>query len=165
MRRRGRQADPGPASPPAPADPERAASVRLIAEQLAGIRGPLLPILHEVVATHGSVHDDDVAVVADVLNLSRADVHGVVTFYHDFRRTPAPAHRVTVCRGEACQARGGEASYAVATGRWAGSTDVEVAEVFCLGLCAVGPSGTVDGTLHAALSPDRLEALTEGWQA
>ena len=75
-----RQRRPSPAPPPAPADPERAASVRAIAEQLAGIRGPLLPVLREVVDTHGYVHDDDVPVVAEVLNLSRADVHGVLTF-------------------------------------------------------------------------------------
>ena len=159
-----RQRRPGPAPAPAPADPRRAASVRAIAEQLAGIRGPLLPVLHEVVATHGYVDDDDVRVVADVLNLSRADVHGCLTFYHDLRRTPPPEHRVSLCRGEACQARGGEGLYAVAADRWAGSADVEVGEVFCLGLCAVGPSGTVDGTLHAALSPTRLDALTDGWR-
>lgn len=160
-----RQRRPGPAPAAAPADPQRAASVRAIAEQLAGIRGPLLPVLHEVVATHGYVTDDDVPVVAEVLNLSRADVHGCLTFYHDLRRTPPPAHRVSLCRGEACQARGGESLYAVATDRWSGSADVEVGEVFCLGLCAVGPSGTVDGTLHAALSPARLDSLAEGWQA
>ena len=68
--------------------------MRRITEQLRGLRGPLLPVLHEVVATHGYVDDDDVAVVAEVLNLSRADVHGVVTFYSDFRRTSPPAHRV-----------------------------------------------------------------------
>ena len=160
-----RQRGPGPAATPAPADTERAASVRAIAEQLAGIRGPLLPVLHEVVARHGYVHDDDVPVVAEVLNLSRADVHGVLTFYHDLRRTPPPAHRVSLCRGEACQARGAEGLYAVAADRWSGSADVEVGEVFCLGLCAVGPSGTVDGTLHAALSPERLDALTTRWRA
>ena len=160
-----RQRRPSPAPPPAPADPERAASVRAIAEQLAGIRGPLLPVLREVVDTHGYVHDDDVPVVAEVLNLSRADVHGVLTFYHDLRRTPPPSHRVSLCRGEACQARGGESLYAVAADRWAGSPDVEVGEVFCLGLCAVGPSGTVDGTLHAALSPERLAVLTQEWRA
>ena len=104
-----RQRGPGPAPAPAPADPERAASVRAIAEQLSTLRGPLLPVLHEVVATHGYVADDDVLVVAEVLNLSRADVHGVVTFYSDLRRTPPVAHRVALCRGEACQARGGEA--------------------------------------------------------
>ena len=158
-----RQRVPDPAAAPAPADPQRAASVRAIAEQLAGTRGPLLPILHEVLATHGYVHDDDVPVVAQVLNLSRADVHGVLTFYHDLRRTPPPAHRVALCRGEACQARGGEALCAVASDRWSGSVDVEVGEVFCLGLCAIGPSGTVDGVQHAALSPDRLSALADGW--
>lgn len=158
-----RQRGPGPAPAPAPADPERAASVRSIAEQLSSVRGPLLPILHEVVATHGWVTDDDVAVVAEVLNLSRADVHGVVGFYSDFRRTPPPAHRVALCRGEACQARGAEDLHAATTDRWAHSAEVEVAEVFCLGLCAVGPSGTVDGELHAALSPEKLDALTERW--
>lgn len=165
MRQSGRNRSPTPASAPAPADPQRASSVRAIAEHLAGTRGPLLPVLHEVVATHGFVHDDDVPVVAEVLNLSRADVHGVLTFYHDLRRTPPPAHRVALCRGEACQARGGEPLYAVAAQRWSGSADVEVGEVFCLGLCAIGPSGTVDGTLHAALSPDRLDALAAGWPA
>ncbi len=158
-----RQRGPGPAPAPAPADPVRAASVRAIAEQLSTLRGPLLPILHEVVATHGHVTDDDVLVVAEVLNLSRADVHGVVTFYADFRRTAQPAHRVALCRGEACQARGAEELHAATADRWSGAVDVEVGEVFCLGLCAVGPSGTVDGTLHAALSPERLDALTQGW--
>ena len=160
-----RQRGPAPAAAPAPADPARAASVRAIAEQLASLRGPLLPILHEVVATHGHVDDDDVVVIADVLNLSRADVHGVVTFYHDFRRTPPTAHRISLCRGEACQARGAEASFAVATDRWSAAPHVEVGEVFCLGLCAQGPSGMVDGTLHAALTPERIDALTTGWQA
>jgi formate dehydrogenase subunit gamma len=159
-----RQRGPTPVPTPTPADPARAASVRAIAEQLATVRGPLLPVLHEVVAAHGHVHDDDIPVIADVLNLSRADVLGVVSFYHDFRRTPPAAHRIALCRAEACQARGAEATYADATERWAGSSDVEVAEVFCLGNCALGPSGTVDGSLHARLTPDRLAALTEGWR-
>lgn len=158
-----RQRGPSPAAAPAPADPVRAASVRAVAEQLARTRGPLLPILHEVVATHGYVHDDDIPVIADVLNLSRADVLGVVSFYHDFRRTPPAAHRVVLCRAEACQARGAEATFAAATDRWAGTTDVEVGEVFCLGNCALGPSGTLDGALHARLTPDRLDELTQGW--
>jgi formate dehydrogenase subunit gamma len=158
-----RQRGPGPAPAPAPADPERAASVRGIAEELRGVRGPLLPVLHEVVATFGFVHEDDVPVIADVLNVSRADVHGVVTFYHDFRRTPPPAHRVSLCRGEACQARGAEQTYAVASDRWSGSASVEVGEVFCLGNCALGPAGSLDGQLQAGLTPERLLALTTDW--
>ena len=158
-----RQRGPSPAATPVPADPGRAESVRVIAEQLAGIRGPLLPVLHEVVARHGYVHDDDVPVIAEVLNLSRADVHGVVTFYHDFRRSPSVDHRVALCRGEACQARGAEQTYAVASDRWSGSPHVEVGEVFCLGNCALGPAGTLDGALHGRLSPQRLLALTTDW--
>lgn len=159
-----RQRSPGPAPLPAPADPARAASVRAIAEGLAEVRGPLMPVLHEVVATHGYVHDDDLPVIAEVLNLSRADVLGVVSFYHDFRRTPPPAHRVSLCRAEACQARGAEATFAAATDRWASADDVEVGEVFCLGNCALGPAGMLDGALHAHLTPDRIAELTEGWR-
>lgn len=155
---------PSPAPAHVPADPARAASVRAIAEQLSTLRGPLLPILHEVVEVHGYVHDDDVHVIADVLNLSRADVHGPVSFYHDFRRSPPSSHRVSLCRGEACQARGSQALYDHAVDRWAGSQEVEVGEVFCLGLCAQGPSGVVDGTILAALSPDKLTDLTRTWQ-
>jgi formate dehydrogenase subunit gamma len=158
-----RQRSPGPAPVPAPADPGRAASVRSIAEGLAELRGPLLPVLHEVVATHGYVHDDDLPVIADVLNLSRADVLGVVSFYHDFRRTPPAEHRLSLCRAEACQARGAEETFAAASDRWSASEAVEVGEVFCLGNCALGPSGMLDGALHAHLTPDRLDELTEGW--
>lgn len=158
-----RQRGPSPATAPAPADAERAASVRAIAEELVRVRGPLLPILHEVLARHGYVHDDDIPVIADVLNLSRADVLGVVSFYHDFRRTPPARHRVALCRAEACQARGAEATYAAAGDRWGGSTEVEVGEVFCLGNCALGPAGMLDGDLHARLTPERLDVLTQGW--
>ena len=154
---------PSPAPAPAPADPERAAAVRALAEQLADTRGALMPVLHAVVAAHGYVDDDDIPVVADVLNLSRADVLGVVSFYHDFRRTPPAAHRLALCRAEACQARGAEATYRAAANRWAGSTEVEVGEVFCLGNCALGPAGTLDGALHAHLTPERLDELTTGW--
>ena len=161
-----RQRGPGPAPTPAPADPARAASVRAIAEQLAGIRGPLLPILHEVVATHGHVDDDDVAVIADVLNLSRADVHGVVTFYHDLRRTPRPRTASRSAAARPARPAALRACMPWPTDRWAGSPDVEVGEVFCLGLCASGPSGT--RRRHAARGaspPNDSTPSTEGWQA
>lgn len=155
----------GPAAPLAqvPTDPDRASAVREIAEELQALRGPLLPILHAVVDRLGYVAEQDIPVLADVLNLSRADVHGVVSFYHDFRRTPPPAHRITLCRAEACQARGAEAVFAATRDAFAHDDDVEVAEVFCLGNCALGPAGTIDGQLVAALSPERIAVLKRGW--
>lgn len=146
---------PGGGPPQAePADPERARGIRELAEGLAGTRGPLLPILHAVVERFGWVAEDDVPVVADVLNLSRADVHGVVSFYHDFRPTPPPARSVRICRGEACQSVGAEDLYAAVTDRFATVPAVEVGEVFCLGNCALGPSATIDGRLCGRVTPE-----------
>jgi formate dehydrogenase subunit gamma len=118
-----------------------------------------------VQASFGCVPTEAVPIIAGVLNLTRAEVHGVVSFYHDFRTAPPAAHTVALCRGEACQSVGAEALYDGTRSR-AGSlgADVEVAEVFCLGNCALGPSGTLDGRLYGRLSPERLDALTEGWR-
>ncbi len=144
---------------------ERVALVRAIAEQHLTERGALMPVLHEVVEELGHIAREDVETIADVLNLSVAEVHGVVSFYHDFRTEPPAAHRVALCRGEACQSVGAEALYADTRGRAAElGDDVEVAEVFCLGNCALGPSGTVDGRLHGRLSRDLIDALTQGWR-
>jgi formate dehydrogenase subunit gamma len=144
---------------------DRAALVRAIAAQHLADRGPLMPVLREVMEELGHVTREDVATIADVLNLSVAEVHGVVSFYHDFRTEPPAAHTVALCRGEACQAVGAEPLYAATRAR-AGrlGSGVEVAEVFCLGNCALGPSGTLDGRLHGRLSAERLDALTEGWR-
>ncbi|CCI52335.1 NADH dehydrogenase I chain E (fragment) [Nostocoides jenkinsii Ben 74] len=158
--RRGPSGGPPPA---VPADAARAAEVRAITESSRSLRGPLLPILHTVVERFGYVSDDDIPMIADVLNLSRADVHGVVSFYHDFRRTPAPSHTVTLCRAEACQSVGAGALYAATAERFSEDSGVEVGEVFCLGNCALGPAGMIDGRLHGRLSSDRIEALGEGW--
>src|SRR5215472_17255557 len=83
----------------------------------AGRRGALLPLLHDVQAALGYVPDAAVPAIASGLNLTRAEVHGVVTFYHDFRRAPPPRHVVKLCRAEACQARGVRAIEAVAAKR------------------------------------------------
>jgi formate dehydrogenase subunit gamma len=147
---------------------DRVALVRTIARQHLAERGALLPILHDVVEELGHVAREDVETIADVLNLSVAEVHGVVSFYHDFRTEPPAAHRVALCRGEACQSVGAEALYDETRSRagqlGASPDDVEVAEVFCLGNCALGPSGTVDGRLHGRLSRELIDALTEGWR-
>ena len=144
---------------------DRAALVRAIAGQHLADRGPLMPVLHEVMEELGHLERGDVEAIADVLNLSVAEVHGVVSFYADFRTEPPAAHRVALCRGEACQSVGAEALYAETHGRAdALGESVEIDEVFCLGNCALGPSGTLDGRLHGRLSRDRLDALTEGWR-
>lgn len=138
--------------------PSRAPTVRGFAQRHLDTRGPLLPVLHDVLAEYGHIADEDVPVIADVLNLSEADVHGVVTFYDDFRRTPPPAHVIRLCRGEACQAVGAEELFGAATAEHDQDGQVEVREVFCLGNCALGPSGTVDGRLLGRLTPERLRA-------
>jgi formate dehydrogenase subunit gamma len=142
--------------------------VRAIAAARLEDRGPLMPVLHDVMAEYGYIDRADVVAIADVLNLSVADVHGVVSFYRDFRTTPPPAHVVGLCRGEACQSVGAEALYAGALDAAAGGhygPDAEVEQVFCLGNCALGPSGTVDGRLIGRLDRDRLSALTQEWRS
>ena len=148
---------------------DRIALVRAIARQHLTERGALMPVLHDVMEELGHIAREDVETIADELNLSVAEVHGVVSFYKDFRTEPPAAHTVALCRGEACQSVGAEALYADTRAR-AGSlangpgADVEVDEVFCLGNCALGPSGTLDGRLYGRLSRERLDALTEGWR-
>jgi formate dehydrogenase subunit gamma len=144
---------------------DRAALVRAIASHHLADRGPLMPVLHDVMEELGHVSRADVEAIADVLNLSVAEVHGVVSFYQDFRTEPPAAHAVALCRGEACQSVGGEALHDATRAR-AGSlgADVEVTEVFCLGNCALGPSGTLDGRLHGRLSSERLDSLTLEWR-
>lgn len=118
------------------------------------LEGPLLPILHAVQAEFGHVPEASVPLIAKALNLGRAEVHGVVSFYHDFRKAPAGRHVVKLCRAEACQSVGGEALAAEVTARLGlgfnetrADGQVTLDEVFCLGLCACGPSAMVDGEL------------------
>jgi formate dehydrogenase subunit gamma len=104
--------------------------------------------------------------IAAALNRSRAEIHGVVTFYHDFRRAPAGRHVLKLCRAEACQAAGGdalaaraEARLGVALGETAADGRVSLEPVYCLGLCAVAPSAMVDGRVVGRLDAQRLDAL------
>ncbi|WP_369263960.1 MULTISPECIES: formate dehydrogenase subunit gamma [unclassified Streptomyces] len=131
-------------------------------------RGALLPVLHAVQAELGHVPQEAIPVLADELNLSRADVHGVVTFYHDFRREPAGRTTVRICRAEACQALGADrlVGYAREAGLSLGETtadgSVTVEQVFCLGNCALGPSVEVDGRLYGRVAPARLGSILDG---
>lgn len=118
-----------------------------------------MPVLHGVIEEFGWIDRPDIEAIADVLNLSVADVHGVVSFYEDFRTTPPAAHLVAICRAEACQAVGGRALWEAAQDLR--GPDLEVHQVFCFGNCALGPSGTVDGQLYGRLDQGRLTSLAE----
>lgn len=134
--------------------------------------GPLLPILHDIQAAFGHVPQAAVPQIAKALNISRAEVHGVVTFYHDFRDEKAGAHVVKLCRAEACQAVGADRVAAHAKGvlgvDWHGTTAdgrVTLEPVFCLGLCACGPAAMVDGRLVGRVDEARMDALVAGVRA
>lgn len=146
-----------------PWNPDRAAAV---VREHAAKPGAMLPILHALQDTFGHVPDAAVPLIAAELNLSRAEVHGVVTFYHDFRRVPAGRRIVKLCRAEACQAMGGDdlamhAERRLGTAIGATSADgrVTLEPVYCLGLCACAPAAMVDGEVVGRLTPDRLDTL------
>jgi formate dehydrogenase subunit gamma len=133
-----------------------------IAEILAdhqGRDGALLPILHDVQAALGCVDEESEVLIAHGLNLSRADVHGVVSFYHDFRAAPDPRPEVQICRAEACKARGVEAL--IAGARKAAGDRVRLHTVYCLGLCSVGPAARVGDRLVARLDGKALNQVIE----
>ncbi len=137
-----------------------------IARAHAGREGPLLPILHEIQETFGHVPEAAVPVVAEVLNLSRAEVHGVVSFYHDFRAAPAGRHVVKLCRAEACQAAGGHRMSArlqdalgIGFGETKADGTVTLDAVYCLGLCACAPAAMVDGRLRGRLDETALDDI------
>lgn len=152
-----------------PAAPDTAEIDRVIADHLE-LEGPMLPILHALQATFGHVPEAAVTRIADALNLGRAEVHGVISFYHDFRAAPAGARVLRICRAEACQAQGGGALEAAAlelTGLGWGETSADgtitLEPVYCLGLCACGPAIQVNGKLHGRVDAARLGTmLSEG---
>ena len=121
--------------------------------------GPLIPILHAVQAEFGCVDDAAERVIADALNLSRAEVHGVVSFYHDFTPAADPRPHVELCRAEACKARGVEAL--VSAAQAAAGERVKLTTVYCLGLCSVGPAARVGNALHARLDEKALVDLVQ----
>jgi formate dehydrogenase subunit gamma len=131
-----------------------------------GEPGPLLAILHDVQRELGHLPREATALLAEQLNLSRADVHGVVTFYKDFRDTPPARRTVRICRAEACQARGArdlvahaERRLGVPVGGASPDGSVELGQVFCFGNCALGPAVEVDGRLHGRVDAARFDEL------
>jgi formate dehydrogenase subunit gamma len=117
--------------------------------------GPLLPILHDVQKAFGHVSETAMREIANALNLTRAEVYGVVSFYHDFRKEAETRPIVKLCRAEACKARGVEALIPVTEAQ----TRVKVEAIYCLGLCSVGPAAMIGDQVFARLDAERLTAL------
>lgn len=137
--------------------------VREVAESMKVLDGPLIPILHALNERFGYVDDAAIPVVAHVLNLSRAEVHGVVSFYHDFRHEPAKRHVLKICRAEACQSMGAEKLFAEVAAALnekglGDSTQVTLEPVYCLGNCALSPSAMIDGKLYGRVSKEKALA-------
>lgn len=144
------------------------ATIRALAEANAGRPGALLPILHAIQDEIGYVPESAVPIVANVLNLSRAEVHGVVTFYHFFRTRPPGRHTLYLCRAEACQSMGArelerhvreklgvDFHETTADGRFS------LEPVYCLGNCACSPAVMIDETVHGRVTPERLDELLD----
>jgi formate dehydrogenase subunit gamma len=146
-------------------DPDKA---RAIAVELKDIEGPLIPILHALNDRFGHINNEAIKIVADVLNLTRAEVQGVVGFYHDFRREPAGRHVIQVCRAEACQSMGCEElaerlerALGIKFGETSPDRNVTLLPVYSLGNCSLSPSVMVDGELYGRMDERKVLNLVQ----
>ena len=144
---------------------DAARGAEIIAEHIH-LEGATLVILRALQEAFGYVPEPAIPMIASALNLSRAEVHGVFTFYHDFRHKPAGRHVLKLCRAEACQAAGGDALAArsesklgVSLGNTTPDDRVTLEPIYCLGLCATAPSAMLDGRVVGRLDEARIDAL------
>ena len=142
------------------------ATAQELVTTLKELPGACLPVLHVLQAEFGYIHDEAILIVANALNLSKAEVVGVVEFYSDFRRTPPAQHMVRICLAESCQAAGGGALRArvegilgAEVGGRSSDGEYELEPVYCLGNCALSPALLVDGRLYGRVTPERASAL------
>lgn len=150
------------ANAPAPTEEE----IRGVVAPLTSLEGPLLPMLHALQDTYGYVPQECVPVLADVLNLGRAEIHGVISFYHDFRDHPTGRHVLKICRAEACQSMGANALAEDTLKKlgigWHGTTPdgrLTVEPVYCLGMCACAPAAMVDGKVVGRVDGARIDRI------
>lgn len=143
-----------------------AARAGAVIDSMKSMEGPLLPILHGIQEEFGYVPQDALPLIAEALNLSRAEVHGVMTFYHDYRDHPAGRHVLKLCRAEACQSMGGDLLadrvkqlLGIDFHQTTLDGSVTLEPVFCLGLCACAPAAMLDGELHGRLSNESISEL------
>jgi formate dehydrogenase subunit gamma len=153
-------------------EPWEPARAKEIVARLKHLEGATLPILHALQETFGCVPDEAVPLIAEALNLSRAEVHGTVTFYHDFRKAPPGRRVLKLCRAESCQAAGGdalaaraEAKLGVKMGETTLNRRVTLEPVYCLGLCHSSPAAMLDGDVYGMLDEGRLDALVKEAQS
>jgi formate dehydrogenase subunit gamma len=146
--------------------PNDSETILRIVDELKSRPGPLLEVLHAVQAALGYVPEGAVSLVARGLNLSRAEVHGVVTFYHYFRRTPPGKHVVSLCRAEACKSMGADdladhvkRSLGVDFHETTNDGQFSLEPIYCLGNCACSPAAMVDERLYGRLTPERFDAM------
>jgi formate dehydrogenase subunit gamma len=139
-----------------------------IVDRNIAAEGPLLPILHDVQGEFGFVPQAALKLIADKLNLSRAEVHGVMSFYHDFREEPAGRHVLKLCRAEACQSMGGDriaesaqAKLGLDWNETAEDGSVTLEPIYCLGLCACAPAAMLDGRVIGRLDEERLDRIVK----
>ncbi|MFT6167972.1 MAG: formate dehydrogenase subunit gamma [Celeribacter sp.] len=149
-----------------PHDQPTDAAILDVIAQVQSREGPLLPMFHDLQDAFGHVPASAIPLIAKALNISRAEVHGVMSFYHDFKDVPSGRHVVKICRAEACQAVGAndlaEATLAKLGVDWHGTTAngaVTIEPVYCLGLCACGPAAMVDGKVIGRLDADRMAQI------
>ena len=140
--------------------------IESIANKASNTPGALLPVLHSVQDQYGYIPHASVAVIAKALNLSRADVHGVITFYHHFRQTPGGQHQLHICRAEACQSMGAEqliqnmqTHLGIKTGETDTGQSISLDAIYCLGNCAAAPAVMLNNKVYGRVDTQRLEDL------
>jgi len=148
-----------------------AQAVESLVQEHIGQVGPLMLVLHGLQERLGYVPAEAIPMIAIALNLSRAEVHGVMHFYHDFRTEPAGAHIIQVCRAEACQAMGARAlerhvssKLGISFGETTPDGRFTLDPVYCLGNCACAPTVRIDDDVHARVTPARFDQLLKGLQ-
>ena len=141
-------------------------TIEAIVDRLSNKQGPLLPILHAIQAERGYIPSDAVALISKKLNLSRAEVHGVISFYHDFKTAPSGVNTVQICRAEACQSMGSElleqhakTSLKLDWGETSDDGQITLEPVYCLGNCACSPSVRINNDIHARVDAARFDEL------
>ena len=151
-----------------PASTELAARTAAVISEMQSLEGPLIPILHGIQEEFGYVPQESLPIIAEALNISRAEVHGVFTFYHDFRHHPAGRHVLKVCQAEACQSMGSDAVAAqikqkLGIGFHETTKDgaVTLEPIYCLGLCACAPAAMLDGEVIGRLDADKIDEIVE----